>query len=60
MLPAPKACAGEVQQIRNKQRSKKKLEDASMAETAMLNDVAGGRSIADLTEEKDESRLLDA
>ena len=61
MLPAPKACAGEVQKMRNKERSKRRLEDEPMAETAMLGDVAGVRSMitADLTEEKDESRLLD-
>ena len=41
MLPAPNAYAGEVQQIRNKERSKRKLEDALMAETAMLDDVVG-------------------
>ena len=59
MLPAPKACAGEVQKIRNKERNKRRLEDQLMAETAMLGDVAVVRSIADLTEENDESRWLD-
>ena len=60
MLPAPNACAGEVQKIRNKERNKRRPEDEVMAETAMLGDVAVVRSIADLTEEKDEPRLLDA
>ena len=56
MLPAPKACAGEVQKIRNKERNKRRLEDQLMAETAMLGAVA---VVADLTEENDESRWLD-
>ena len=53
MLPAPKACAGEVQKIKNKERNKRKLEDEVMAETAMVGDIAGVRLIANLTEEKD-------
>ena len=60
MLPAPKACAGEVQKIRNNERNKRRVEDEVMAETAMLGEIAGVRSKTDVTEEKNESRLLEA